>query len=160
MDEIKPHSITTCLALHLLPGVANFVFIYVVIVYLWPSGLPGVLAFSLLANLLCLMPIQLGILYYLAKKRGNKGWSLEGIVAYRQPINFLKYLIWVPAILLPTFIVFSVLEPVGNFLEPSFAAINISAAISYEGDFSNSLILITMVINIIFTAIFVPILSF
>lgn len=157
MEEIKPHSLTTSLALHLLPGVANFLFIFVVIVNLWPASLPGVLAFSLLANALCLMPIQLGILFYLAKKRGNKGWSLEGVVAYQQAINFKKYLIWVPAILVPTFVIFSTLDSVGPLLEPYFESINISRAISYEGEFSNTLIIVTMIINILFTAILVPI---
>lgn len=157
MVDTKPHSIAASLALHLLPGLANFSFIVVVITYLWPENLPGVLAFALLANFLVLMPVQLGLLFYLARKQGNQGWSLRGIVTYLNAVSFKSYLLWVPAILIPTFLIFSFLEPVGTQLEPYFSAINISQKISYEGDFSNTLILGTMVVNILFTAVLVPI---
>ncbi len=157
MAEPKPHSIPTCLALHLLPGLANFSFIVAVVTFVWPAHLPGVLAFALLANFLVLLPIQLGILFYLAKKQGNNGWSLKGIVTYQQSIKPKALLKLITVILVPTFLIFSFLEPVGNSLEPYFSAINISQMISYEGNFSNTLIIITMLVNILFTAILVPI---
>ena len=157
LEQPQPHSIGTSLALHLLPGVANLLFIVIVLTYFWPETLPGVLAFAALANLFCLIPIQLGILFFLAKKRGNKGWSLEGVVCYSKSLSIRKYLLWIPTILLCTFFIFSVLQPLGIALEPYFSAINISDQISYEGDFSHTVIIVAMVFNIIGTAILVPI---
>ncbi|MDD9961573.1 MAG: hypothetical protein OXU70_05705, partial [Gammaproteobacteria bacterium] len=73
--------------------------------------MPPELIFGVFTNVFVLIPVQLGYLYYLAKKRRNPGWSLEGIVVYRRPISWLRYLVWVPAILVPTAIIFAALEP-------------------------------------------------
>ncbi|MCY4013177.1 MAG: hypothetical protein OXG82_10725 [Gammaproteobacteria bacterium] len=54
------------------------------------------LFFGVFANILVLIPVQLGWLYYLAKKRRNRGWSLEGVVVYDRPVDWSRYLIWFP----------------------------------------------------------------
>ena len=83
----------------------------------WNPSLPPELFFGVFANAFVLIPVQLGYLYYLAKKRHNPGWSLEGIVVYRQPVSWSRYFIGVPAILVPTAIIFAALEPITRWLE-------------------------------------------
>ena len=61
---------------------------------LWNPSLPPELFFGVFTNLFVLIPVQLGYLYYLAKKRRNSGWSLDGIVVYNRPVPWFRYLIW------------------------------------------------------------------
>ena len=93
----------------------------------WNPSLPPELFFGVFANVFVLIPVQLGYLYYLAKKRRNRGWSLKGIVVYDQPISWSRYFVWVPAILVPTAIVFTVLLPITHWLEAALVRVNVLA---------------------------------
>ena len=86
-STVEPHSLRKCLFLHLAPGVANLAATVLGLATLWNPSLPPELIFGVFTNVFVLIPVQLGYLYYLAKKRGNRGWSLAGIVVYRQPIS-------------------------------------------------------------------------
>ncbi len=106
-----------CLFLHLAPGVANIAATLLGLATFRNPSLPPELFFGVFANAFVLIPVQLGYLYYLAKRRHNPGWSLEGIVVYNQPVSWSRYFIWVPAILVPTAIIFAALEPITRWLE-------------------------------------------
>ena len=127
MDPVKPHSLGKCLFLHLAPGVANMAAILLGFATLWNPSLPPELIFGVFANVFVLIPVQLGYLYYRAKKRGNPGWSLEGIVVYNQPVSWFRYLLWVPAILVPTAIIFAMFEPFTRWLEASLVGASVFA---------------------------------
>lgn len=73
---------------------------------LWKPSLPPELFFGVFANILVLIPVQLGWLYYLANKRRNRGWSLEGVVVYDRPVSWFRYFLWVSVILVPTAVIF------------------------------------------------------
>ena len=126
-SPVEPHSLAKCLFLHLAPGIANIAATVLGLATFWNPSLPPELFFGVLANVFVLIPVQLGYLYYLAKKRRNPGWSLEGIVVYRQPISWSRYLLWVPAILVPTAIVFAALQPLTHWLETAFVGVSIFA---------------------------------
>ena len=121
----------------------------------WNPSLPPELIFGVFTNVFVLIPVQLGYLYYLAKKRRNPGWSLEGIVVYRRPISWLRYLVWVPAILVPTAIIFAALEPVSRWLETAFVGVSIFAKYQVAGN--SEVAGIVPVANIALTGILVPI---
>lgn len=144
-----------CLFLHLAPGIANMAAIVLGLATFWNPSLPPELIFGVFTNVFVLIPVQLGYLYYLAKKRRNPGWSLEGIVMYRRPISWLRYLVWVPAILVPTAIIFAALEPVTRWLETAFVGVSIFAKYQMAGN--SEVAGIVLVANIALTGILVPI---
>ena len=144
-----------CLVLHLAPGVANITSIVLGFTAVWNPSLPPELIYGVLSNVFVLIPLQLGYLYYLAKKRGNRGWSLDGIVVYNHPIRFTRYFVWVPAILIPTAIVFLILGPFTDWLETSFVGINILAL--YEMTEDSKFVGLVLIANVVLTGILVPI---
>ena len=152
---VQRHSLGKCLFLHLAPGVANITATSLGLATLWNPSLPPELIFGVFANAFVLIPVQLGYLYYLAKKRHNRGLSLEGIVVYRRPISWSRYFLWVPAILLPTAIVFAVLEPMTQWLETSFVGVSIFAKYQMTGD--SEVAGIVLFANIVLSGILVPI---
>lgn len=137
------------------PGIANIAAIVLGLATFWNPSLPPELIFGVFTNVFVLIPVQLGYLYYLAKKRRNPGWSLEGIVVYRRPISWPRYLLWVPAILVPTAIIFAALEPVTRWLETAFVGVSIFAKYQMAGN--SEVAWIVLAANITLTGILVPI---
>lgn len=134
-SQVTPHSLGTSLFLHLAPGVANISATVLGLAALWNPSLPPELFIGVFTNVFVLIPIQLGYLYYLAKKRNNPGWSLEGIVVYTRPLRWFRYFIWVPAILIPTALIFIVLEPFSRWLETLSISVNIFAKYQMADDY-------------------------
>ncbi len=153
-SAVEPHSLGKCLLLHLAPGIANIAATLLGFATLWNPSLPPELFIGVLSNVFVLIPVQLGYLYYLAKKRHNPGWSLEGIVVYNQPLSWSRYFIWVPTILLPTAIIFLVFEPITHWLE-TFFGINVFAKYQMTG--VSEVAGIVLFANIVLTGILVPI---
>ena len=117
--------------------------------------MPPELFFGVFANVFVLIPIQLGYLYYLAKKRNNPGWSLEGIVVYTQPLRWFRYFIWVPAILIPTGLIFIVLQPLSHWLETLSISVNIFA--KYQMAEVSEIAWIVLIAHIVLSGVLVPI---
>jgi len=153
-SAVEPHSLGKCLFLHLAPGIANLAATLLGFATFWNPSLPPELFFGVFTNAFVLIPLQLGYLYYLAKKRQNPGWSLEGIIVYNQPISWSRYFIWVPAILLPTALIFAGLEPFTNWLEP-FVGFNVFARYQMTG--VSEVAGIVLFANIVLSGILVPI---
>ncbi|MEM7019080.1 MAG: CPBP family glutamic-type intramembrane protease [Pseudomonadota bacterium] len=101
--------------------------------------------------------MQLGILFYLAKKRGNRGWSLEGIVVYNAKLHWTRYFLWVLAILIPTALTFTALQPVTDEFRAMFGFMDLIPATDPEKTFPQWLVIITLISGLIFTAFLVPI---
>ena len=99
-----------CLFLHLAPGIANMAATVLGLATFWNPSLPPELILGVFANVFVLIPVQLGYLYYLAKRRRYPGWSIEGIVVYGRPVSWSRLLVWVPVILVPTAIIFAALN--------------------------------------------------
>ena len=122
---------------------------------LWNPSLPPELFFGVFANILVLIPAQLGWLYYLAKKRRNRRWSLEGVVVYDQPVSWSRYLVWVPVILVPTAVIFVVLEPITLWLETNLVGVNVLAKYQVTG--GPEAVGTVLIAHIVLTGILVPI---
>ena len=153
-SAVQPHSLGTCLFLHLAPGIANVTATLLGLATFWNPSLPPELFFGVFANVFVLIPVQLGYLYYLAKKRNNPGWSLEGVVVYDQPVSWSRHFIWVPAILAPTAIIFAALEPISLRLE---TLVGFSVFSKYETTGVSEVTGIALLANILLTGILVPI---
>ncbi len=154
-SEVRPHSLTTSLFLHLAPGVANITATVLGLAAFWNPSLPPELIYGVFANVFVLIPVQLGFLYYLAKKRNNRGWSLKGVVVYSEKLPWTRCFIWVTVILIPTAFIFLVLEPMSSWIEAHSASVNIFAR--YEMKEASELAWIVLVAHIALTGILVPI---
>ena len=152
---VEPHSLGKCLFLHLAPGVANITATVLGLATFWNPSLPPELFFGVFTNAFVLIPVQLGYLYYLARKRRNPGWSLEGVVVYDRPVSWSRYFLWVPAILAPTALIFVVFEPITHWLET--ASVGVSIFARYQGMALSEAAGIVLFANIVLTGILVPI---
>ncbi|MDE0464005.1 MAG: type II CAAX endopeptidase family protein [Caldilineaceae bacterium] len=150
---VEPHSLGKCLFLHLAPGLVNVAATLLGFATFWNPSLPRELVFGVFTTVFVLIPVQIGYLYYLAKKRRNPGWSLEGIVEYDQPVSWSRYFIWVPAILVPTAIVFTALEPISRQLE-ALEGVNIFAGYQTTGE--SEFAGIVLIAHIVLGGLFVP----
>jgi len=107
-----------------------------------------------LVNVLVLIPIQLGFLLWLAKRRGNKGLSLEGIVVLAKPLRLRVFSLWALTILVPTAVLFGLLEPVTSYLSAlvSWDILTPLSAASAEVETAGWVLLL----NMLLTGIAVP----
>ena len=153
-SAVEPHSLGKCLFLHFAPGIANVAATLLGFATLWNPSLPPELFIGVLSNVFVLIPMQLGYLYYLAKKRHNPGWSLEGIVLYNQPVSGFRYFLWVPTILIPTAIIFVAFEPITHRLEN---LVGFSVFAKYQMTGISDVTGIVLIVNIVLTGILVPI---
>ena len=122
---------------------------------LWNPSLPPELIFGVFTPAFVLVPVQLGYLYYLARKRGNRGWSLEGVVVYNRPVSWSRCFLWVPAILAPTVVVFTAFEPITRWLEEALAGVNLLA--KYHAAGVSDLAGILLLASIVLAGFLVPI---
>lgn len=152
---VEPHSIGKCLSLHLAPGIANLTSILVGLSTLWNPSIPPELFYGVFSNVVVLIPVQLGYLYYLAKKCGNPGWSLEGVVVYKRTIHWSRYFVWVPAILVPTALIFLASEPLTDWLEATFVGISIFA--KYQVTEVSKIAGVVLTAHVVLSGILVPI---
>ena len=148
------HSLGKSLFLHLAPGIANLTATVLGLATLWNPSIPSELFFGVLTNVFVLIPIQLGYLYFLAKKRRNPAWSLEGIVLYNRPILWTRYFVWVPAILVPTALIFMLFQPATESIKEyiGFDIFN-----GYQANTSSTVVEIVLIANVLLTALLVPI---
>lgn len=153
-SAVEPHSLAKSLFLHFAPGIANVAATLLGFATIWNPSLPPELFIGVLSNVFVLIPVQLGYLYYLAKKRNNSGWSLEGIVVYRQPVSWSRYCLWVPAILVPTATIFLAFEPITDWLG-TFVGVSIFESFQMAG--VSKVAVIVLIANIVLTGVLVPI---
>ena len=92
--SIPQHSLLTSIILHLLPGIVFLAVLFLVTPLVKRWGLPAAIAGSL-AILLGQLPLVLGILLYQSRKQTGH-FSLRDVIAYRRPVPFWQYLIFVP----------------------------------------------------------------
>lgn len=95
--------------LHLLPGALISLFYFLFGPRVTAAGYPPVAAL-ILGILVILIPVELGYLVYLGRRR-NSHTSLEGVVLYREPLPWWNYLVYVPAFLVWGALCFALLSP-------------------------------------------------
>ncbi len=91
MNKIKQHSTFESISLHLIPGAVGTIVYIMITPSLVANGYPSMLSF-LIAALITLLPIEIGILLYAAKKENGKS-SIWGAVSYRQAIPRWQYVV-------------------------------------------------------------------
>lgn len=92
----KGHSIQKSILLHLLPGLAGTIVYVIIAPVLIAGGYPSI--FSLLvAAALVILPVELGYLFYQAKKI-NGTFSLKNVVLYRKRLPKWQFVV-IPLVL-------------------------------------------------------------
>ena len=91
MHNTYRHSNTQLIPLHLFPGIAGTIAYIVLAPVLLQNGYPAILAL-LISAAVVILPIELGILFYQARKTGGT-FSLKGILPYRNPLPKWQYVI-------------------------------------------------------------------
>mgnify|MGYP002640138763 CR=1 FL=1 len=89
MNTVKQHSLSKTIALHLIPGALSTVLYIILAPAFLKNGYPALLAI-LVAATLTIVPVELGILFYQAKKESGR-FSLKEIVLYREPLPKWQY---------------------------------------------------------------------
>lgn len=89
MKKMKQHSTFESISLHLIPGAVGTIVYIIITPGLIAKGYPSMLGF-LIAALITLLPIEIGILLYAARKENGKS-SVWGAVSYRQAIPRWQY---------------------------------------------------------------------
>ena len=152
---VEPHSVPVCVILHLLPGFSALLFHLLIVGLVTEAGLPVAMSWHVLTSVLFFIPVMMGILFFQARKRGNSGFSLEGIVVYRRKLSLSGTVLWTTGRLVATAMIFAALQPLTDLLADWFAwwpqMVN-----HYEGEFSSSTIAVTLALHLIFTGIAVP----
>ncbi len=91
MKKTDRHSNSQLITLHLIPGIAGTIAYIILAPVFMKNGYPAILAL-LVAAALVILPIELSILFYLARKTSGT-FSLKGILPYRDPLPKWQYVI-------------------------------------------------------------------
>ncbi len=157
--DSKQHSISTSIALHLLPGVAMLMFAMLASPLVQRWQFPAIFAGSL-GILVVLIPLELGLLVYLGYKR-NHSLSLTGIVCYREPATFWQYTILVPLLIAWYQMVMSAWRSVEPALSAAVAWLPTEflnpLASGNDGTYSAGVLLTTSIFRILCTGIVAPV---
>ncbi len=102
------------IALFLIPGALITAFYFLTGPLFVNRGFPSIVAL-LTAILVVLVPFELGYLLYRGKVKNDRS-SLKGVISYLSPLPCRQYLVWVPVLLVWSFIAFVVLSPLDNYL--------------------------------------------
>lgn len=155
-EDVVPHSVPLCIFLHLIPGFSALPFHLLIVGSVTDLGWPVAMSWHVATSILCFIPIMMGILLYEAKKRGNTGFSLKGVVMYRRKLSIRAYFGWAVAILLMTAPIFSLLQPVTDYLSTWFEWLP-KTDNNYEGEFPVAIIAVTFAFNVLITGFAVPV---
>ena len=152
----EQHSLPRSIALHLLPGILTGAALFLLAPIVQRNGLPALWAHGI-ADLIIILPLIFGILYYQGYKRNGR-WSLDGIVLYRERLPLRQYLIFVPIVFFSAGIV-PLFAPVSNFIfDRLFSWWPAMYNLSYDlRGYSPSVITATFLFNFLMIGLLVPI---
>jgi membrane protease YdiL (CAAX protease family) len=156
--EPQQHSLLGSLGLHILPGALTTIAFLLLKPLLEPLGYPPLLAF-LLAVLLVDLPVLLGVLF-VAGKRHNGRYSLDGVVVYREKVSWKAFaLIFVGAFVV-VYIAVMAMTPISQLLqEHAFSWMPewmlLDEQTQYEA-YDKTTLLVTFGLQLILTGVILP----
>lgn len=152
--EVKPFSLTQIILYHLLPGIPILFFAVLFAHPTFGFGLPIFLSL-MLAILFGLIPTEMGILFFTAKRQGKK---IRELISFREKMPVLKTVLWaLPCILfaLAVFIFLAKMEhpiwTIFNWVPEWFRIDRFDA-----GTVERSLMIVTIVLNLLLNGILGP----
>lgn len=157
MNKEEIRSIGKLLILHLFPGVMLSV-IYVFVLKLGIlNEYPKVVALGL-ASMLSIVPIELGYLFYVAKKE-ERSFNIFKILGLKGKMNVKEYILYTLFLLIIAGAVMVVLKPITKFMQSTILSW-IPSWYNYVEDvsrFNRKSIVITIIVEFLFFTLIVPI---
>ena len=155
MPETEQHSFVKTVVLHLLPGIPITLFYFLTAPYFVKLGFPPAFALCL-AIPIVLIPLELGYLYYLAKKTNNS-LSLKNIILYQEHVpvpHIIGYVLILVAWSALCFVVLS--KPVGGFISETFFSWAPAWYVENSFEGTKSILLVTWIMVMVFGSILGP----
>jgi hypothetical protein len=110
------HSVWMSVGLHVLPGLLTGAVYYLLAEPVARLGYPSIAAL-MAAGVLVLIPSELGVIAWAARKGYPGPRPFKEMIGYRERLPFWQYLVLGPAILVATGLLFTLLTPVSGFLQ-------------------------------------------
>ena len=155
-ERITKHTAVQTILLHLLPGVMIAIVYFAFTPVFLHLGFPN--SANILDAILAMVPIQLGILLFVTKRKTGT-YNIRSQIPYLEKSRLKDYLIFIPLLAVWAILVSAVLTPVEHSLRDSlFAFIPSEFMIgNYDiSDYSNDKIIITSILLLIFNGIVAP----
>jgi uncharacterized protein len=160
-QETRPaseqHALPLSIILHLLPGILTGGAFFLLAPLIQKLNFPPFMA-QCLANVLVLLPLIFGFLFYQGYKKNGR-LSLNGVVLYREKIRGWEYLLWVPLVILATALIAKPLSFINDSIYQAFfswwpAAYNLTADL---GAYSRSTLIVSYIVNFLVISLAAPI---
>lgn len=162
-NTTKQYSLLKSILLHLLPGVMLTILYIIIYPIFTTNGWPSLAAF-LFAIIFTLIPFELGFLLYQAKKQ-NGNFKILMLICYDEKLSIKEYLIYGTAIVIWGLIwLGAITNLVDSFIiKILFSWIpeefNIASFIENINNYSDTILLITVISGIVITGVIGPIIE-
>jgi uncharacterized protein len=153
-DPIEKHSTAQSILFHLFPGILVACSYFLVRQPVANLGYPTVVAL-MLAFACVLIPVELGALFYQAKKTTGQ-FTFQGIISYRDAIPPWQYLVWVPIIFIAIGAIFSGLKPVDALLQGRLFSWMPEPGYGLDGMYSRKILIVTYAMIFLIGAVLTP----
>jgi uncharacterized protein len=154
----QPHSILKSIALHLSPGLVALTIFTLIARPVENMGFPSIMPWLL--SIFPVILLELGYLFYEGKRR-NGHLSLDGVIAYRQPLKTGEFILWTVMTFITVLILYILSGPLTNYIQTHFFSwvpewFILDTGLENSG-FSKSSLLIVNIASIFVFVIGVPI---
>lgn len=162
-STIEQYSLLKSILLHLLPGAALTILYIIIYPIFTRNGWPSLAAF-LVAIIFTLIPLELGVLLYQAKKQ-NGNFKILMLNCYNEKLSIKEYLVYVTAIVIWGLIwLGAITNVVDSFIIKALFSwipeeFNILSFIENISSYSDAVLLITIASGILITGIIGPIIE-
>ncbi len=135
---IKPHTLFESMLYHLLPGVLIGLVYYLLAPVVRSWGYPTVMALNL-TSIIILAPVELGILFWQAKKHTGHFRPAE-LIPYWEKLPWWQYLIWIPIIFVVSGLIMTLFNPINTWLAGWFSWIpeSLHVGMGLSADFTRT----------------------
>jgi uncharacterized protein len=151
---MEKHSVTQSVILHLLPGILVGCFYFLTLKPVAKMGYPSFFAL-LLAFVFILVPFELGFLLVQGKKKTG-GYTLQGIISYRNSIPWWQYFVWGSIIFVIVGAIMTLFKPVDSFLQKDLFFWMPDVNTGLDGTYSKTILIVTYAVFLIINVFLAP----
>lgn len=159
-EKITKHTLIQSSILHLFPGIIMVMVDIAIVPFIMRYGFPNILGYYFV-DILALVPIQLGILLYVTKRKTGT-YRISSQLPYLEKSSIKEYLIFIPIVAVWAIAVNEVLTPIEiNLRDTVFSFIPTKYMIgNYDiSAFSNDKIIITSLLGLLLNGFTAPIME-
>ncbi|GHU44270.1 hypothetical protein FACS1894111_11270 [Clostridia bacterium] len=158
--DVKKHSTTQTILFHLFPGLTNLIAILLLIPLVTGFGFVPVAAGYVMVPV-AMIPVQLGILLYIAKKNFGT-FRITKLIPFREKSKLSEYLLFVVIIVIWATVILRVLEPLETSLRDglfSFVPDNIALRNIDLAAYSKNKLIAVAIFGLLVNGILAPVME-